>query len=128
RIKDTIIVSGFNVFPTEVEDVIRGRPDVAEVAVVGIPDERTGERVKAYVVPEAGATPTLGEIQAWCRERLARYKCPVEVEVVAGLPHGLAGTGLRRGRRDCRRAAARAPASPDAPAGRGAGPGPARVR
>jgi long-chain acyl-CoA synthetase len=99
RIKDTIIVSGFNVFPTEVEDVIRARPDVAEVAVVGIPDDRTGERVKAYVVPEAGAVPSLADVQAWCRERLARYKCPVEVEIVAGLPHGLAGKVLRRGLR-----------------------------
>jgi long-chain acyl-CoA synthetase len=99
RIKDTIIVSGFNVFPTEVEDVIRARPDVAEVAAVGIPDERTGERVKAYIVPEAGGTPTLADVQAWCRQRLARYKCPVEVEIVAGLPRGLAGKVLRRGLR-----------------------------
>jgi long-chain acyl-CoA synthetase len=99
RIKDTIIVSGFNVFPTEVEDVVRARSDVAEVAVVGIPDERTGERVKAYVVPEAGGAPGLADIQAWCRERLARYKCPVEVEVVASLPRGLAGKVLRRGLR-----------------------------
>jgi long-chain acyl-CoA synthetase len=99
RIKDTIIVSGFNVFPTEVEDVVRARPDVAEVAVVGIPDERTGERVKAYVVPEAGNAPGLADIQVWCRERLARYKCPVELEVVASLPRGLAGKVLRRGLR-----------------------------
>lgn len=99
RIKDTIIVSGFNVFPTEVEDVIRARADVAEVAVVGIPDARTGERVKAFVVPEAAATPTLADIQSWCRERLARYKCPVEVDVVASLPRGLAGKVLRRGLR-----------------------------
>jgi long-chain acyl-CoA synthetase len=100
RIKDTIIVSGFNVFPTEVEDVIRARPDVAEVAVVGMPDERTGERVKAYVVPDAGGTPDLATVQAWCRERLARYKCPTDVEVIASLPRGLSGKVLRRGLRN----------------------------
>ncbi len=99
RIKDTIIVSGFNVFPAEVEDAIRSHPEVAEVAVVGSPDDRTGERVKAYVVPEAGAMPGLVDIQTWCRERLARYKCPVEVELVASLPVGLAGKVLRRGLR-----------------------------
>lgn len=99
RIKDTVIVSGFNVFPAEVEDVIRAHPEVVEVAVVGIPDDRTGERVKAYVVPTPGDTPGLTEIQAWCRERLARYKCPAEIELAASLPVGLAGKVLRRGLR-----------------------------
>jgi long-chain acyl-CoA synthetase len=96
RIKDVVIVSGFNVFPTEVEDVLRGHPDVADVAVVGVADAHSGERLHAYVVPATGRTPAPEALQAWCRERLARYKCPSAYEIVDGLPRGLAGKVLRR--------------------------------
>jgi long-chain acyl-CoA synthetase len=96
RVKDVIIVSGFNVFPIEVEDVVRAHPDVADVAVVGVADPRSGERLHAYVVPEPGHTPDVARLQAWCRERLARYKCPVSYEIVDGLPRGLSGKVLRR--------------------------------
>ena len=99
RLKDIIIVSGFNVYPAEVEDVLREDPRVADVAVVGIPDRSTGEAVKAYVVvapqPSAGAG-LVEELKARCRRRLAPYECPSEVEVVDALPYGLAGKLLRR--------------------------------
>jgi long-chain acyl-CoA synthetase len=96
RAKDLIIVSGFNVFPAEVEEVIAGHPGVAEVAVVGIPDPRTGEAVVAYVVPGGDERLTDRDVVAFCGERLAHYKCPVEVTFVTELPHNLNGKVLRR--------------------------------
>jgi long-chain acyl-CoA synthetase len=91
RLKDMLIVSGFNVYPREVEDVLLAHPDIAEAAVVGLPDARTGERVRAVVVPREGAEPTADEVIAHCRERLARYKLPREVEVVPALPRTALG-------------------------------------
>jgi len=96
RAKDLIIVSGFNVFPAEVEDTLLEHPDVAEVAVVGAAHPHTGEAVKAFVVPESGSTITESDVQAFCAGRLARYKCPATVTFVDALPHGLAGKLLRR--------------------------------
>jgi len=96
RAKDLVIVSGFNVYPAEVEQVVGELPGVAEVAVVGVPDPDTGEAVRAYVVPAPGATVDEAGVQAWTRGRLARYKCPSTVVVVAELPKGLAGKILRR--------------------------------
>ena len=66
RLKDMIIVSGFNVYPTEVEAVLFHNPKVSKASVVGLPDERTGERVKAYIVLKEGETATAEEIEAWC--------------------------------------------------------------
>jgi long-chain acyl-CoA synthetase len=96
RAKDLVIVSGFNVYPAEVEQVVSELPGLAEVAVVGVPDPETGEAVRAFVVPSAGATVDEAEVEAWCRERLARYKCPSSVVVVDELPKGLSGKILRR--------------------------------
>jgi long-chain acyl-CoA synthetase len=96
RAKDLVIVSGFNVYPAEVEQVITDHADVADVAVVGVADPTTGEAVRAYVVPAPGATIDEATVQAWCRERLARYKCPTSVLVVDELPKGLTGKVLRR--------------------------------
>jgi len=103
RAKDVIIVSGFNVFPTEVEDVLLEHPGVAEVAVVGAADPYRGEAVHAFVVPATVAgdsqgppVPTAGDLIAFCAERLARYKCPTEVNLVPSLPHGLGGKLLRQ--------------------------------
>ena len=96
RAKDLVIVSGFNVYPAEVEQVIAEHPDVAEVAVVGVPHPTTGEAVRAYVVPVPGATIDEATVQAWTRQRLARYKCPSSVLVVEELPKGLTGKVLRR--------------------------------
>ena len=102
RAKDLIIVSGFNLYPAEVEHVLTSHPDVVEAAAVGAPDHRTGEAVHAYVVLEAAAARNRSaaeveaELSAWCRARLAGYKCPSVIRVVEGLPHGLAGKLLRR--------------------------------
>ncbi len=91
RVRELILVSGFNVYPREVEDAIAGHPDVAEVAVIGIPHPYTGETVKAYVVPQAGATPTAEDVIEYAARRLARFKCPTAVEIVTELPHSAIG-------------------------------------
>ncbi len=84
-------MSGFNVYPFEIETVIAGHPDVAEVAVVGIPHEHTGEAVKAFVAPLPGRTVTREQVAALCESRLARFKCPTVIEVVDQLPHSSTG-------------------------------------
>ncbi len=91
RRRDLVLVSGFNVYPFEVETVITGHPDVAEVAVVGIPNEQTGETVKAFVVPLPGTTVTREQVAALCESRLARFKCPTVIEIVDSLPHSSTG-------------------------------------
>jgi long-chain acyl-CoA synthetase len=96
RAKDLIIVSGFNVYPAEVEDALVEHPDVAEAAVVGVADPRSGEAVVAYVVPCDGAKPTWTELTAHLRRRLARYKIPSRIEFVSELPHNFAGKVSRR--------------------------------
>ncbi len=96
RSKDLVIVSGFNVYPAEVEDVLLAHPDVAEAAVVGEAHPRTGEAVIAYVVPESGRTLRPEDLMAHCARSLARYKCPARVEVVDALPRSFAGKVLRR--------------------------------
>ncbi|MET0728468.1 MAG: AMP-dependent synthetase, partial [Acidimicrobiales bacterium] len=80
RTKDMIVSGGFNIFPREVEDVISTHPSVAAVAVIGVPDEKWGETVKALVVLADGAAATEDDLRAWCKERLAGYKCPTSVD------------------------------------------------
>ena len=96
RKKDMIIVSGFKVFPNEVEDVLFGHPAVLEVCAVGKPHPYRGEAVKAYVVRKAGATPTAEELIAFCAERLAKFKVPSEIEFIDALPKTAVGKILRR--------------------------------
>jgi long-chain acyl-CoA synthetase len=96
RAKDVIIVSGFNVFPGEVEEAIADHPSVAEVAVIGEPHPRTGETVVAFVVPVAGAQPDPVELLRHAGRRIARYKLPTRVEVVSELPRSFTGKLLRR--------------------------------
>ncbi|HEX2563703.1 MAG TPA: AMP-binding protein [Acidimicrobiales bacterium] len=96
RAKDLIIVSGFNVVPAEVEAVLMGHPGVAEAAVVSVPDPRSGEAVKAFIVPVAGADVDEAAIVDYAARHLARYKCPSIVTFVDQLPYGLAGKLLRR--------------------------------
>jgi long-chain acyl-CoA synthetase len=99
RLKDMIIVSGFNVYPTEVEDVLYHHPKIAKVSVVGLPDERTGERVKAFVVLKPGETTTPEELDAWCRDPaqgLTGYRVPKAWEFRDELPETLIGKVLRR--------------------------------
>ncbi len=96
RIKDLIIVSGFNVFPAEVEHVLRSHPAVAEAAVVGVAHPHTGEAVKAYVVARPGTEVDEDTLVDYCHEHLARYKCPSKVLPVDVLPRSVAGKLLRR--------------------------------
>jgi long-chain acyl-CoA synthetase len=96
RAKDLVIVSGFNVFPAEVEEVLAEHPAVREAAVVGVANQRTGEAVKAFVVLEPGASVTAEDLREHTLAYLARYKCPAEVELVDELPHGPGGKLLRR--------------------------------
>ena len=91
RLKDLIIVSGFNVFPAEVEGVLAVHPDIAEVVVVGTPHPHTGEAVRAYVVTRNGVHLDEDAIIDYCRTKLARYKCPSKVLFVDALPRNLTG-------------------------------------
>jgi long-chain acyl-CoA synthetase len=93
RLKELVVVSGFNVYPTEVEDVIAELAAVGECAVVGVPDDETGERVVAYVVAhgDAPATGLVDAVLAHCEERLARFKVPSAVSVVDQLPRSATG-------------------------------------
>jgi long-chain acyl-CoA synthetase len=99
RAKDLIIVSGFNVYPAEVEDVLIEHPAVDAVAVVGVPHPYTGEAVKAFVVLAPDVSAEEDDIVAWCADRLARYKCPDKVMFVDELPKGAGGKVLKRARR-----------------------------
>jgi long-chain acyl-CoA synthetase len=96
RKRDLVIVSGFNVFPSEVEEALARNPVVKEAAVVGVPHPYTGEAVKAYVVLADGATAGESELLADVESRLARFKCPRSIEIVDSLPHLLTGKVLRR--------------------------------
>jgi long-chain acyl-CoA synthetase len=96
RAKDLIIVSGFNVYPAEVEEVLMEHPDVREVGVVGVPHPHTGEAVKAFVVLEPGATAHEDTLVSWCLDHLARYKCPSKILFVDELPRNVSGKLLRR--------------------------------
>ena len=96
RKRDLIIVSGFNVFPAEVELALNHNAKVQESAVVGVPHPYTGEAIKAYVVLEPGVSATEVELIADAHTRLARFKCPETIEIVDELPHLLTGKVLRR--------------------------------
>jgi long-chain acyl-CoA synthetase len=96
RKKDLIKPGGFQVWPREVEEIIATHPAVAEVSVAGVPDERQGEMVKAWIVLHPGHQVTVDEIRAYCRERLTAYKVPREVEFRQGLPKTMVGKVLRR--------------------------------
>jgi long-chain acyl-CoA synthetase len=96
RAKDLVIVSGFNVYPAEVEDVLVTFPGVEQAAVIGVPHPHTGEAVKAYVVPEPGAHLDEDTLIEYCLDHLARYKVPGKVLFVDELPRTLSGKLLRR--------------------------------
>lgn len=96
RIKDMIISGGENVYPAQVESAIYGHPAVAEVAVIGVPDETWGEAVKACVVAKAGETVEPADIIAWTREKLAGFKVPKSVDVIPEMPRNPSGKILRR--------------------------------
>jgi len=94
RIKDMIISGGENVYPAEVENVLFSHPAVADAAVIGVPDARWGEAVKAVVVVQAPTTET--ELIEYCRERIAHYKAPKSVDFVESLPRNASGKVLKR--------------------------------
>ncbi len=95
RVKDMVISGGENVYPAEVESVLQGHEAIADVAVIGLPDDRWGEAVTAVVVPAAGAAPTLEELRTFAGEQLARYKLPSRLHVVDELPRNPAGKILK---------------------------------
>ncbi len=95
RLKDMILVSGFNVYPNEIESVVYGHPDVIECAAIGEPDDKTGETVKLFVVTSNPQLDT-DDVRAFCRQRLAAYKVPKHVEVRDELPKSNVGKILRR--------------------------------
>ena len=96
RVKDMIVSGGENIYPTEVENALCDHPDVLEVAVIGVPDARWGEAVKALVTPRPGATPDPAALIAFARTRIAGYKLPKTVDFVGPLPRNGAGKVLRR--------------------------------
>ena len=96
RIKDMIISGGENVYPAQVESAIYGHPAVAEVAVIGVPDDKWGEAVKACVVAKPGKSIDPDDIISWTRERLAGFKVPRSVDVIPILPRNPSGKILRR--------------------------------
>ena len=100
RKKDMILVSGFNVFPNEVEAIATGCPGVLECACIGVPDEKTGEAAKLFVVRAPGTTLTADEVTAYCRKELTSYKVPKQVVFVDSLPKSTVGKILRRELRD----------------------------
>jgi long-chain acyl-CoA synthetase len=100
RKKDMVIVSGFNVFPNEIEAVAGSCPGVAESACIGVPDAKTGEAVKLFVVKAPGATLTTDDILAHCRSALTAYKVPKIVSFAETLPKSTVGKILRRDLRD----------------------------
>ncbi|AQZ95892.1 long-chain-fatty-acid--CoA ligase [Halopseudomonas phragmitis] len=99
RKKDLIIVSGFNVYPNEIEDVVAAHPKVANAAAIGVPDEKSGEAVKLFVVPSSGEL-TIDELKAYCRENFTGYKVPKHYEIRESLPMTPVGKILRRELRD----------------------------
>src|SRR5579884_1718406 len=106
RAKDMINASGYKVWPREVEDFLYQHPAVREAAVVGVPDPYRGETVKAFVSLRPGTAATPEELVAFCRERMAAYKCPRVVEVIDEVPKTATGKFLRRELRDRERARA----------------------
>ena len=96
RVKDMIVSGGENIYPAEVENAIFGHPAVADVAVIGVPDEKWGEAVKAIVVRKPGVEATSADIIAYARDRIAGYKLPKSVDFVDALPRNPTGKILRR--------------------------------
>jgi fatty-acyl-CoA synthase len=96
RVKDMIISGGENVYPAEVESAIYGHPHVLEVAVIGVPDDKWGEAVKAVCVPRPGQTIDPDNVIGWARERIAGFKVPKSIDIIEMLPRNASGKVLRR--------------------------------
>ena len=100
RKKDMIIVGGFNVYPRDVEDILFTHPKVALAAVVGVPDAKSGEMVKAFIQLKPGETTTEEEVMAFCKKNMAGYKRPRQIEFRDEVPVSNVGKVLRRVLRD----------------------------
>jgi long-chain acyl-CoA synthetase len=100
RKKDLIKTSGYQVWPREVEEALSSHPSVAEVGVAGVPDQLKGEAIKAWVVLREGQTATAAELRSYCRERMAPFKVPSDIEFRTELPKTMVGKILRRALRD----------------------------
>ena len=100
RKKDMVLVGGFNVYPREVEEILFTHPKVAQAAVIGVPDPRSGEAVKAFIQLKPGETATEPEFLDWCKENMAGYKRPRQIEFRETLPTSVVGKVLRRVLRD----------------------------
>jgi fatty-acyl-CoA synthase len=96
RVKDMIISGGENVYPAEVESAIYGHPAVLEVAVIGVPDDKWGEAVKAVCVPKPGTTIDPDDVISWARERIAGFKAPKTIDIIEALPRNASGKILRK--------------------------------
>lgn len=96
RKKEMIIVGGFNVYPQEVEGILYEHPDILDAAVVGVPDRESGERVKAFIVPKAGANIDIDQLREYCYQNLTRYKIPKQFEMIDSLPRNAVGKVLKR--------------------------------
>ena len=91
RIKDMIIRGGENVYPREVEEFLSGHPDIADIQVIGVPDERYGEAVMACIIPVAGSTPTLDDVKGFCAGKIAHFKVPAHIRIVDDFPMTVTG-------------------------------------
>jgi acyl-CoA synthetase (AMP-forming)/AMP-acid ligase II len=96
RVKDMIVSGGENIYPAEVENCLMSHPDIADVAVIGVPSDKWGETVKALVVKKEGADPKPESIIAFAKERIASFKCPTSVDWVDALPRNPSGKILKR--------------------------------
>ncbi|HTN80992.1 MAG TPA: AMP-binding protein, partial [Acidimicrobiales bacterium] len=96
RVKDMIVSGGENIYPAEIENVLMAHPAVADAAVIGVPSERWGETPKALIVRASGTDPSEREIIDFCRERLAKFKCPTSVDWVEALPRNPSGKILKK--------------------------------
>jgi long-chain acyl-CoA synthetase len=96
RLKDMIIRGGFNVYPRELEEVMMTHDAIAQVAVIGVPEPTLGEEVKAVVMLKPGRQASVDELMAWCKERMAAYKYPRHVDIVAAMPMTATGKILKR--------------------------------
>jgi long-chain acyl-CoA synthetase len=99
RLKEMILVSGFNVYPNEIEDALYRHPKISKAAVIGVSDEQTGEAVKAFVVLREGESATVEELIGWARDPangLTAYRTPKQIELRDSLPETMVGKVLRR--------------------------------
>ena len=95
-----IVSGGENVYPAEVENALFSHPGVADVAVIGVPDEKWGESVKAIIIVKPGETVTQEDLVAWAKDRIASFKCPKTVDFVSELPRNPSGKILRKDLRE----------------------------